>query len=139
MTKLQSKVEGNCPNEEIVINNLRAGVSVASNISFQILSLGNSSEQLHHWIPQVLDLQDLNLCFNCIATTIAIQIVLASQIHIQTNQENSWINEEYGLNEASFAEMLVQDGTLSLVLEGHALDKGEAKQVHDTVGYELLR
>jgi len=35
--------------------------------------------------------------------------------------------------------MLVQDRTLSLVLEGHALDKGEAEKVHDTVGYELLR
>jgi len=34
--------------------------------------------------------------------------------------------------------MLVQDRTLSLVLESHTLDKGEAKEVHDTVGYELL-
>ena len=46
---------------------------MAANISFQILGLGNSSEQLHHRIAQVLDLQNLNLCLNRIAAAIAIK------------------------------------------------------------------
>jgi len=106
---------------------------MASGIGFEVLSLGNSSEQLHQWISQVLDLQSLDRWCNGIAAAIAIQIVLTSQIHIQTYQEHSWVNEEYGLKETSFAEMLVQDWTLSLVLEGHALDKGETEKIHDSV------
>jgi len=110
---------------------------MATNISFQILSLGNSAEQLHHWISQVLKLQSLDFWCDSPATAVPIQIVLTSQIHIQTNQENSRVNKDYGLDETSFAKMLVQDRTLPLVLESHTLDEGEAEKVHDTVSYEL--
>lgn len=106
---------------------------MATHISFEILSLGNSSEQLHHWISHVLQLQSLDFWCNSPTPTVSIQIVLTSQVHIQTDQENGWVNKEYGLDETSFAKMLVQERALSLVLESHTLNEGEAEKVHRTV------
>ena len=99
---------------------------MATNISFQILSLGNSAEQLHHWISHVIKLHNhLFWRGNSPTSTVPIQIILSPQDNIQTYQKHSRIYQKHSFPKACLTSMLVQYKTLPFILKGHSLHKSE--------------